>query len=249
MSTYTNSETAFQTDVAGAYDLSTSEYSALLNGMCSLDVAKLATEALQVPTSGLNSDAIGWERVEQAMPAWRQQLPATSTAALESARTGAIPLGVALSTVALELGTLERLAVADTSVPALVGLGYAVTRVDGIRTSAIEARRGHETLLVVVGDQGTVATDHLGLVGDACDARQSDFVAAMDTRGVLFDESVRVRHDDPRGGSPVDNAVRSGGASLAEGAVRHGDAKVPELRTRLLPAATRATRLAQRGAR
>lgn len=246
MSSYRSSQTIVDASVAGAYDLLAGRHDALLAGLCSASAASLAHDvaSLQGPI-----DAAVWSRVDADLPDWATHLPETSTAAMQAAHLGQIPLPQALTTVAADLAVLERLATTDASAVALTDLGYTVDRVDGISTSAIEARRGHETFLVVVRDQGRIETDHLGLADDSCIDRQQDFVDAMGHLGILFDEEVVVQHHDPRGGSPVAHAERAGGRSLAEGAVLDGDARPSSFTTSLLDAHPSVRRQAEGGLR
>lgn len=230
MSTYRSSTTALNASVAGAYDLFEGQYDALLAGMCSTDVVELAHTLERTPSS---IDAAAWSRVDAALPGWAEHLPTGSAGTMAAARAGDIALPTALKAVALDLASMERRAVATASASALADLGYSVQTAEGRQTSAVEARRGHETFLVVVGDQGQIDTDHVGLADDSCNDRQRDFVDAMGRRGVLFDENAAVQHHDPRGGSPVANAARAGGTSLAEGAVIDGDSRPSSFTTTL----------------
>lgn len=236
MSTYRSSTTELNASVAGAYDLFEGQYDALLAGMCSTDVVELAHIVAHTP----NTSSV-WSQVDTALPGWAEHLPATSVDTMAAARAGDIALPTALKTVALDLASMERRAVATASVSALTDLGYSVQTAEGRQTSAVEARRGHEAFLVVVGDQGRIETDHVGLADSSCNDRQRDFVEAMERRGVLFDEDVTVQHHDPRGGSPVDNAARAGGISLAEGAVIDGDSRPSSFTKTLYETSTAST--------
>ena len=230
MSTYRSSTTAFNASVAGPYDLFEGQYDALLAGTCSTNVVELA-HALERTPNAVGASA--WSRVEAALPGWAEHLPAASAGMMAAARAGDIALPTALNAVAFDLAAMERRAVATASASALTDLGYSVQTAEGRQTSAVEARRGHETFLVVVGDQGRIDTDHVGLADGSCNDRQRDFVEAMGRCGVLFDENVAVQHYDPRGGSPVANAARAGGTSLAEGAVIDGDSRPSSFTTTL----------------
>jgi hypothetical protein len=247
MSTYRSSTTALNASVAGAYDLFEGQYDALLAGMCSTNVVDLAHTLERTPSA---VDASSWSRVEAALPSWAEHLPAASVGTMAAARAGDIALPTALHQIAFDLASMERRALATASVSALTDLGYSVQTAEGQQTSAVEARRGHETFLVVVGDQGRIETDHVGLADDSCNDRQRDFVEAMGRRGVMFDENVTVQHHDPRGGSPVANAARAGGTSLAEGAVIDGDSRPSAFTTTLYQTkATSSTRVAEGGQR
>ncbi|CAN5333923.1 hypothetical protein BH11ACT4_BH11ACT4_13080 [soil metagenome] len=225
MSSYRSSTTTLDTSVANAVSLATAEYDALRHGVCSADIAVLAHEAAMITLQDPLSAASAWSAIDAAMPDWDVHLPATSASVVVSARAGDLPAASALASVASDLASLERLAVTDLSAASLLDLGYTVQRADGQHTSALEARKGHETFLVVVGDQGRIETDHVGLTGDVCNDRQQAFVGQMDRRGVRFDDGVTVQHHDPRGGSAVAVAARAGATNLAEGAVRAQDAR------------------------
>ncbi|AOY74411.1 hypothetical protein ARZXY2_4912 (plasmid) [Arthrobacter sp. ZXY-2] len=239
MSTYRSSTASLNASVANLAGTVSAEYEALLHGMCSVDAVALATEIAATPLDTAAAAQSAWARIDEVLPNWQVDLPITAAAALKSAKAGSQALPEALSLVAQNLAGLERLAIADVSSDVLANLGYTVHRVDGQRTSALEARRGHETFLVAVEDQGRITTDHAGLVDDSCSHRQSDYVEAMRLRGVLFDDEITVQHHDPRGGSPIANAVRAGGRSLAEGAVTEGDARDRTLTTSLSGQSTR----------
>lgn len=250
MSTYGSSTASLNASVVNLAGNVSAEYNALLQGMCSVGAAALAAEIAATPLDTVAATQSAWVRIDEVLPNWQLNLPAPATVALESARTGSQPLPEALGIVAQNLASLERLAIADVSTDVLGNLGYALQRVDGERTSAIEARRGHETLLVAVEDQGWITTDHAGLADDTCSSRQSEYVEAMRLRGVLFDHEITVQHHDPRGGSPIANAARAGGPSLAAGAVIEGDARDRALTTSLLSQSERkAQRLTERGIR
>lgn len=250
MSTYTSSTVSLNTSVANLAQLGSSEFDALAHGLCSANAASLCSELIANPPGTIAELNTVWARIDQALPGWQQHLPATSVTTLAAARSGLRPLGPALGAVAQDLAKLQRSALTATAIDTLTSLDYAVRRVDGERTSAVEARRGHEVLLVTVEGEGRLTTDHAGLAGDACTDRQQDFVDGMRQRGVEFDDQVAVRHDDPRGGSPIANAARAGGTTLAHGAVLGGDARPHTLTTSLLPGPARSTRsITEGGAR
>lgn len=241
MSSYRSTTTVLDASVADAVGLATAEYAALRHGLCSANLAALAHEATAIPLHDSLNSAKAWSVVDSAMPSWESSLPAASAAVMTAARAGEVPLASALRTVAADLASLERLAVTDLSGAALAELGYTVQRVDGDHTSAVEARKGHETMLVVVGDQGRIESDHVGLAGEECNDRQREFVDQMNRRGVHFDEGVTVQHHDPRGGSAVAAAARAGSTSLAAGAVQTHDARPSSFVTSLLEPATPVT--------
>lgn len=212
MSTYRTSTITLDPDVVSLSRLLGAEYDALLAGLCSADAHALAEDAHRTGTR------IGWDAVQAALPRW-ESLPTTSTDALRSARDGVGSIDAALGVVADDLAALERTAVMALAADVLIDLGYGFETAAGPTTSALEARRGHEVLLVVVENGGSITTDHAGLADDACQDRQADFVAAMARRGVRLDERAEVRHHDPRGGTPILTAARAGQANLAAGAV------------------------------
>jgi hypothetical protein len=225
MSTYRSSATAFNVNVASAYDLAAGEYDALLHGMCSATIAALSRDVSTTPIPHM-ADASEWSRVDTVMPGWQAHLPTTSLGAMAAARAGDFPLPAALATVAHELGSLERLALTDISMSVLADMGVASPeRVDGSRTSAIEAGIGHATMLIRVGDQGALETEYIGLADGSCNDIQQEFVERMRTRGALFDEQVNVQHHDPRGGTLAQDAASVGGRSRASALVVDGDSK------------------------
>jgi hypothetical protein len=241
MSTYRSSATAFNVNVASAYDLAAGEYDALLHGMCSANIAALSHDS-SITSIPHMPDASEWSRVDAVMPDWKAHLPKTSLGAMAAARAGDIPLPAALATVAQELGSLERLALADISMAVLADMGVASPeRVDGSRTSAIEAGIGHASMLIRVGDQGALETEYIGLADGSCNDIQKEFVERMRNRGALFDEQVNVEHHDPRGGTLAEDAASVGGRSRAAALVVDGDSK-PSSLTEALFASTTPTR-------
>lgn len=219
-----NQNTTILTAAVSLSDAASAECDSVLRGASSRQAHALATEFATLPV-GVPTGSM-WDRIDDAFPAWHETLPSTSVAALESARVGALPIMQALSTVTADLGRAERLALADVSAQSLNALGYDVTRADGLGTTAFEARREHEVLLVVVRDGGELTTDHAEVPGDACVDRQHDLMAELQRRGVAIEEGFSVRHDRPSGGSPIAAAARADGTSLARGAVLVGDGTV-----------------------
>lgn len=249
MSTYRSSATAFNVSVASAYDLAEGEYAALLHGMCSANIAALARDVSTTPLPNLPGGPV-WSRVDDAMPDWQVQLPKTSLRAMNSARAGDIPLPAALTTVAQELGSLERLALTDISMAVLADMGAPFPeRVDGSHTSAIEAGIGHATMLIRVGDQGAIETEYIGLGDGSCNDIQQEFVERMRTRGALFDEQVNMQLHDPRGGTLAQDAASVGGRSRASALVVDGDSKPRTLTAALFTAGTATRQRAAEGDR
>ena len=240
MSTYRASTASLNASVASVYSTASNEHAAVLQGMCSASAVALSSELSTTPPITVPDLQQAWAKVDATLPGWQQHLPDSARAALDAAQRHPRGLSTALDQVAQALAAQERLVVADVTLAALTDLGYSVQRVDGARTSAIEARRGHETFLVVSEDQGKVTTDHAGLADDSCNDRQREFVEAMKRRGVLFEDEITVQHHDPRGGSPIANAARAGGSNLAEGAVLDGDSRPASLVASLLPTDTSA---------
>jgi hypothetical protein len=250
MSTYRSATASLSPSVANLHALVSSEHEAVLHGLCSANAAALATEFSLAPVATAPQIESAWARIDHALPGWQQYLPAPALAALTSARHEPLGIDGALTTVAHALAAQERLAMADISREVLAEQGCSTVRVDGGRTSAIQASRGHETFLVVIEDQGSITMDHAGLADATCNDRQRDFVEAMSKRGVAFGDEVMVQHHDPRGGSPIVNASRAGGTSLAHGAVLDGDARPASLvGTLLTPAASTRRRVSEGGAK
>ncbi|MFF2299779.1 hypothetical protein [Arthrobacter sp. NPDC058127] len=249
MSTYRYSATAFNVNVAGAYDLAVGEYDALRHGMCSANIAALSHDVSITPLPRM-PHASEWSRVNAVMPNWQAHLPETSLGAMAAARTGDIPLPTALATVAQEIGSLERLALTGMSMAVLADMGVASPeRVDGSRTSAIEAGIGHATILIRVGDQGALETEYIGLADGSCNDIQQEFIERMRNRGALFDEQVNVQHHDPRGGTLAQDAARVGGRSRAAALVVDGDSKPSALTAALFAPATTTRQRAAEGGR
>ncbi|MEY9951020.1 hypothetical protein [Leifsonia sp. EB34] len=229
MSTYRTATTSYtSTSVSTAFDSASTEYEALLHGLCSQAAATLAADLADMPLATPSAVAAAWSHVDQALPLWREHLPVSSLDALTEAQTGSVPLQDAVAAVAQDLGALERFAAADTAAAVLPMLGYAIERADGECTSAFEARNGHETMLIMFRDGGAVEMDYLGLIDGSCNDRQAEFVDAMREAGIALDEQANVQHHDPRGGSLAQNAARGGG-SLAERLVSFGDQSAARL--------------------
>lgn len=249
MSTFVSAIVRLQPNIASLYRQLTQEADAVVRGLSSERAGALADELCSLPPQQSIQSSPAWDLVNSEAPAWRNLLPAQDVAALDRGDLAAGDLGAAFDRLSVSLAREERLLVAEASVDALRELGCAINRVDGERTSAIEATRGHETFLVVVQDEGAVVTDHAGLADGSCTDRQRDFVEAMSRRGVLFDDQATVQHHDPRGGAPIANAHRAGGASLAHGAVLHGDGSSGARERAAQRGARRRARVAEGGSR
>jgi hypothetical protein len=65
-------------------------------------------------------------------------------------------------------------------------LGYNVTTHQAESVTCVELRRGHELVLVVVHDDGSVEFDHGGLAGRACDEEHLQLQRAAERRGVFI---------------------------------------------------------------
>ena len=121
------------------------------------------------------------------------------------------------------VSSIERLAVAEAMSLGLTELGYNLICAEGSYTSAIEASRGHEKVLVIVNDGGEVTTDWVGLTDHRCVDRQSDLKEAVARHGVDLSETKASLHHDSRGGQTIAAAARQHAESLAEGAVQHAE--------------------------
>ena len=208
MSTYTASTTAYQgglTAIRAILPELESQAQAVSDGLSSARLCDLVATVRQ-------ADAIGTDEaftsalthVRQTLPAWLSpDSPNTLLGGLERAAT--------------ELAGYERQLTAAATGLALGDLGYAVIRADGDHVTGFEASRGHEKLLVQVGDGGEVVTDHLGL-SDAvsCGATQQDFVERLTAYGVVMTEHERLDHRDSRGGGLVLRSARAAGRNAAE---------------------------------
>jgi hypothetical protein len=135
------------------------------------------------------------------------------------AAAAAAALRAALLTGASELGRQERLLVAAIAVEACARLGYEVTRHDGRSMTGVEARRGHEVILMSVASQGALEVDHAGLVDNACLDRQAALEREMSRLGADLIATDRVSHGDYRGGTLIAAAAGRGAESLAHGVV------------------------------
>ncbi|AMM31532.1 hypothetical protein SA2016_0844 [Sinomonas atrocyanea] len=249
MSTYGVSQTTINPVVVDAYDLAEGECDALLHGMSSAKAAALAHDIAGIPRHGI-SGASAWAQVDAAMPGWQEHLPKTSLDAMAAARCGDIPLPAALSAVTGDLGAIERLAVTSISMKVLGEMGApSPMRVDGSRTSAIEAAIGHATMLIRIADQGAIETEYIGLADGSCNDLQQEFAARMRSHGVLFDEQVNVQHHDPRGGALAQDAARVGGPSRAAALVADGDSKPSTFTTSLFAPTSSARQRAAEGGR
>lgn len=220
MSSTRQSTTRLQVDIARLVDVVGAEHEAVLSGMCSRDVVRLAHEVSALPLDPAEEA----RRLDASLPEWRKLLPDGTANALLDANADASSIHLALNAAAAALAAQERSIVAAVSHATLTEQGYEVIRADGAHTTAIEAHRGHETYLVVVGDQGTIVTDHAGLADGACEDRDESFVAALAEHGVLLVTNESTVHGDSRGGTPILAAARAGVQSLAHGAVIAGDA-------------------------
>lgn len=119
-----------------------------------------------------------------------------------------------------EVGT--RLQFADVAGQALSNLGYVFERADVkgatafVASPANQPARAHEKLAFAIDAQGRFEMDHVGLGDGSCETAQRELVDAMEAAGLLFGEEVVEQHSDPRGGTLIANADKTGGGSLAE---------------------------------
>lgn len=248
MSTYRVSQTTINPVAVKAWDFAEGECDAVLHRMSSAKAAALANDIASIPGSEITQGS-AWALVDAALPGWQDHLPRTSLDAMAAARSREIPLPAALSSVAEDLGALERLALGNISMAVLGEMGApSPLRVDGSHTSAIEAGIGHATMLIRIADQGGIETEYIGLADGSCNDFQQEFAERMRSHGVLFDEQVNVQHHDPRGGTLALDAARVGGPSRAAALVTHGDSKPPTLTTSLLtPTSSTRQRAAEGG--
>jgi hypothetical protein len=87
----------------------------------------------------------------------------------------------ALAEAANELARRERQAVAAVAVQAARNLGYRVQWGEGKRTTAVEARRDADLVLLGIADGGDVETDHAGTT-----ASPATLIAEMARLGVVL---------------------------------------------------------------
>jgi hypothetical protein len=173
--------------------------------------AALLPAALPAPTArAVRGLTLELGRAASATPAERARLAEAAAPRLARAVTGA----------AAEFGRVERVVVTEGLAAGLRDLGYSLTRASGAATSAIEASRGHEKVLVVVEDGGMVTTDWAGLRDGRCLDRQAELEAAAGRYGIDLGETKPSLHHDPRGGQTIAAAGRRHAANLAEGAVK-----------------------------
>jgi hypothetical protein len=159
-------------------------------------------------------------------------------AAVEAAQEGAlIPSSTAITSRAAIAATAAQLAIEErqlvTSVAerALVGLGFATRRHDGLRSSGLSAvRADHSEVLVLVHDGGFVQTDIQGCAGNSCVPLQQELEAAMDDEGLLLERRSADVHGRDDGGALI---LRAGKATdngrLEVGVVRQHEHGVPRL--------------------
>lgn len=239
MSTYTASTSVYQGNLVAVRAMVPeldAQARALSEGLCSARLGDLARSVQQAERIG-TADALSsvWRQLEQALPAWDATFSSGTTSALTQAwrevehltqapdsTPAALPqafgsLTRALAVATTELATTERQLTAAAAGLALGDLGYVVHRADGDHVTGFEASRGHEKLLVQVGDGGEVVTDHLGLSeAVSCGTTQQAFVDQLATYGVAIAEQDRQDHRDPRGGGLALRSARAAGRTAAE---------------------------------
>jgi len=167
--------------------------------------------SIAVDLSSLTSDISG---AEALAPAERTRLVETMMPRLADL----------VDRVGVETGRVERITVAEGLSAGLGDLGYTLTAATGTYSSAIEASRGHEKVLVIVKDGGEVTTDWAGLRDGSCVDRQAELRAAAARHGIDLGDAKASLHHDPRGGLTIAAAARHHASSLAEGAVADADA-------------------------
>ena len=132
-------------------------------------------------------------------------------------------LAEAIEAASLATAQVERQTITEGLASALSGLGYYLQRAEGEYSSAIEAARGHDKVLVTVENFGQVTSDWVGLAGDHCHDRQAQLAQAASQRGINLSQTQLTAHHDPRGGQTVAAAARQHARSLAHGAVIYAD--------------------------
>lgn len=113
------------------------------------------------------------------------------------------------SLMQLEQHTLhaERIGVAAITSTAMRQIGFHVRAIDGELVSGIEARRGHDVVLMAVGAGGNLEIDVVGHGADSCEGVIADVHAALASEGLNVTISRQERHGNPNGGALVDRAA------------------------------------------
>ena len=144
---------------------------------------------------------------------WSNQRPGVD---LETAAASAREaLGSALSVASAAIGATTRDITADAFTAAGRELGYTIAVCRGDVATGIELRREHELVLMRVGDDGAVESDHAGLAGSECGDRQRELEEAVARRGVVITHRDEQRHASARGGELIRAAAGRRDPSLA----------------------------------
>lgn len=124
-------------------------------------------------------------------------------------------LGSALSMASAAIGAATRDITAEAFTAAGRELGYTIAVCRGDVATGIELRRDHELVLMRVGDDGAVESDHAGLAGSECGDRQRELEEAAARRGVVITHRDEQRHASARGGELIRAAAGRHDPSLA----------------------------------
>lgn len=128
---------------------------------------------------------VAFDRVSQLLTFPRS---AAGRVAAASARAE-LAAAVAIASAAISVATRD--VTAEAFAEAGVELGYTVSVCRADAATGIELRRGHEAVLIRVGDGGTVESGHDGPADAACGERQGQLEEAAARRGI------QVTHREP----------------------------------------------------
>jgi hypothetical protein len=150
-----------------------------------------------------------------ALPDWTQALSIDARAAIAKPETRL----AAIEDLMRPLAVAEAAATTQAVTTALDAEGF-MTRVlvDG-NLGFVEARRGHETVLVQV-DGTTVIRDRAGLDDETCATSDAAFEAQMAKRGFHLVTEATTEHKSIPGGELIRAAARQNRRNLAEGALQ-----------------------------
>ena len=136
-------------------------------------------------------------------------------------------LGRALTTASAAIGATTRDITAEAFTEAGRELGYTISVCRSDVATGIELRRDHELVLMRVDDDGTVESDHAGLVGSACGDRQRELEEAAARRGLVITHRDEQRHSSARGGELIRAAAGRRDPSLARAVALSARPAVP----------------------
>ncbi len=151
----------------------------------------------------------------EALPDWAKVLPATTQAAIidPDARLGAID--DLMKPIAIAEAMITTQAVTDS----LAAEGFMTRTVVEGSLGIVEARRGHEIVLVEVnGSQ--VTRDRAGLDDETCATSDTAFEAQMAKRGIRLVVEKVTEHKSIAGGELIRTAAGRNRRNLAEGAAQ-----------------------------